>query len=90
MTGNFTDELKNFMYTRAVPNHVVFDADFFLEPAILTFEPFNIANVFQSNGRNGCNGRQKVQVVFVELLCGFGDVRINHAELGPKHQQGYA
>src|SRR5262249_11197979 len=75
----FVDELIDLAHASTVPHHAVFDIESFLQAAILAFEPFHVPGMFEGHSGNRRNRRQKMQVMFVEMLGWTRGVGVNDA-----------
>ena len=62
------------------------DIDFFGEAPVLALQPFDIADVFESDGGNATDTRQKLDVACFEDI-GRGAVDINNPEFRPEYRQ---
>src|SRR5207244_11645311 len=68
----------------------IFDIDFFQQAPVLAFEPFDVARMLQGHGRDGRDGGEQMQVMFVQMYVRTRRVGINDTQLRTEYEQRHA
>src|SRR5262249_35745141 len=64
--GNFRDKLIHSAHPGTFTDHVVFNTDVGLKPAVFSFEPFHVLRILDGDAGHAGNTHHQLKVTFVE------------------------